>query len=726
MVGLLRRGFLLAAILSSLVVVASPAEAARRRPPSARPVASLTPAATQRLWRRLVRRRSLSLRTTTDCRPLRAVFYTASDWMRLVTKLAANASPCADYFFTIPPLVADKTQPRADQAWRIRALGPRFHALAELNWTAWSNWVATTGSSWYQAGVEARRRIAAAGYDVTQGDGWSLNELSSAVRRGDGTARADARSFLHGLYDGDGSLPPARGAVLITGMGQGTGDLSVYQARLQNWYLDAPFWGDMSAYVSDWSQEVYGDLRNFAVPGADLGTRRDELTAYLDHELALANAAPASASAARAFLQGAYNPLANAAWQWDSGFGWTAASVDLMKQFVSAQTYALRQARAAGSLDRFGFAWAPKNLTGLPAADFTAQTGELLDRLAAAIHDSAETRDPADAGVGACGYPATLAWCGGDVAGASFNTAWSGLATWAQPTLTFAPAAQTLAAGTASAALSVQLQLAGVAAIAPAPVTVTLASSSPAGAFSTSAGGPWSSTATLTVPEGATSTGSFYYRDTTAGSATLTAIGAGAYAGTQAETVTAGPAATVTVSPASATLVAGDSVTLSASAADDYGNPLASPSAAWSVSPGTPGSLSTASGPSTVFTASSTTTGSGQVVATIGGASASISTTVARRPIAVSSVTYSTSYGRVQPTVTVVDAKGAPVAGASVAIGLNRDGVRVASATGTTGAAGTVTFTLSSAAGCYTTVVTSVSAPATVWDGVTPTNRFCK
>ena len=24
----------------------------------------------------------------------------------------------------------------------------------------------------------------------------------------------------------------------------------------------------MNAYVSDWSQEVYGDIRNYAVPGA--------------------------------------------------------------------------------------------------------------------------------------------------------------------------------------------------------------------------------------------------------------------------------------------------------------------------------------------------------------------------------------------------------------------------------------------------------------------------
>jgi hypothetical protein len=83
--------------------------------------------------------------------------------MRLTTKLAASASPCADYYVSIPPIVADKTQPRPDQAWRIRALGPRFHALAEIHFATWSRWVASTGNGWYAAGVTARERMAAAG-----------------------------------------------------------------------------------------------------------------------------------------------------------------------------------------------------------------------------------------------------------------------------------------------------------------------------------------------------------------------------------------------------------------------------------------------------------------------------------------------------------------------------------------------------------------------------------
>ena len=145
----------------------------------------------------------------------------------------------------MPPLAADKTQPRADEAWRIRALGPAFHALAEISVTGWTAWVASTGKLL----VRGRRRGAAADGSGRlrrrRGDTWALNELSSAVRQGTGNARANMRAFLNGLYDGDGTLPAARGPVFIAGIGQATTDLSLYQARLQDWYEDAGFWNDL-------------------------------------------------------------------------------------------------------------------------------------------------------------------------------------------------------------------------------------------------------------------------------------------------------------------------------------------------------------------------------------------------------------------------------------------------------------------------------------------------
>jgi hypothetical protein len=115
------------------------------------------------------------------------IFYAATGSTTVAQALAADPSPCAQYLVTVPPLAADKTQMRSGVAPGIRALGSSFHALAEVNVAAWQGWVTSTGNTWYQAGVAARTRMEAAGFDVAAGDSWALNELSSAVRSGAGT-----------------------------------------------------------------------------------------------------------------------------------------------------------------------------------------------------------------------------------------------------------------------------------------------------------------------------------------------------------------------------------------------------------------------------------------------------------------------------------------------------------------------------------------------------------
>ena len=50
-------------------------------------------AKTDALWQRLTSHSVHESRAQAACRPLRAVFYAASDWLRLATKLAAAASP---------------------------------------------------------------------------------------------------------------------------------------------------------------------------------------------------------------------------------------------------------------------------------------------------------------------------------------------------------------------------------------------------------------------------------------------------------------------------------------------------------------------------------------------------------------------------------------------------------------------------------------------------------
>src|SRR5262245_29916373 len=234
-----RLAALVAALLALALASAAGARTGVGQPMPTEPVPSLTPVKTQQLWKQLVESPApQALARASACAPVRVVVYAATDWLRLATRLAATPAPCAEYYVSIPPISGNKSQPRTDQAWRIRALGPAFHAAAEINVTGWTTWVGQTGSTWYAAGVEARKRMAAAGYDVAAGDIWALNEISSAVRQGTGAARQNMRDFLDGLYDGDGVLPTSRGAVFVIGFAQGAADNSVYQSRLQDWYGD--------------------------------------------------------------------------------------------------------------------------------------------------------------------------------------------------------------------------------------------------------------------------------------------------------------------------------------------------------------------------------------------------------------------------------------------------------------------------------------------------------
>src|SRR6188472_3086340 len=148
---MLRRRLLLVALACAALAAALAGPVSAAPSPS---VPSLDPQATQAMWERLTSKREIRpLSVDADCRPLRAVFYAPGDWLRLATTLAAKASPCAQYYVSVPPVVADKTRQRPGQAERIRALGPAFHAMAEIHLTTWQKWVAGNSATWYQAGI---------------------------------------------------------------------------------------------------------------------------------------------------------------------------------------------------------------------------------------------------------------------------------------------------------------------------------------------------------------------------------------------------------------------------------------------------------------------------------------------------------------------------------------------------------------------------------------------
>lgn len=716
--------------LAACLLAASGASSAgtAARDAAAPVVPSLEPEKTEALWRSLVRQ-PRHKRAQAGCRQLRGVFYAATDWLRLATKLAATASPCAEYFVSIPPIVGDKTSLRPDQAARIRALGQNFHALAEIHWTSWSRWVTNNQSSWYAAGVEARRRMAQAGFDIQAGDTWALNEFPSTVRSNSGTARANARELVRGLYEGEGSRS-AKGVVFTVGIGQATTNVSVYQTNLQNWLADVAFWTDMSAYVSDWSQEVYGDFRRYAVPGAPISLRRDYLNDYLQHPVVVSRAGPPTIEPARGYLQNTLTPLANAAWQYESGYGWTFVPVDQMQAYVSAQVYALRafSATTGQPQDRWGFAWQPRNGSGLSSGDFATQSGAILDRLGAAIRDSAAD-SPSDPGSGACGPPGQNLFCGGDMAEARFSEQWKSFRAWSQAVLSFTTPAQPLTAGQPSGSMTVAIvNVAGAPQPTTTPLAVTLASGSPQGQFSVSPNGPWSSTLSLVVPVAGTISPPFYYLDTRAARTQITATGVGVTTAAQVQTVAPGPPARLRVDPPSTAMKPRGSRRFAVTGEDAFGNAV-SVRARWSVAPSSFGSVSPVGGSATTFKAGGRG-GSGRVTATLAGSAGELATSarvsVSPGGIRVASVRYEPRGRTLRVTAAVVEAGGPPARGVRTAVDVRRNGRVSFSAQKRTDSRGRATFLVSLAPGCYRTTVKNATAPGYRWNGRTPPNRFCR
>jgi hypothetical protein len=366
------------------------------------------------------------------------IFWGGVQWMELAKALAHDPSECAEYYVSIPPQDADKTLLRARPVFnKLGALNARIHPVAEIRFTGdtgWRAWVVgphpkwSKGRTFYEAGVEARRRMVRLGLDVADGETWALNELSEEVLENVPGWRADIREFMRGLYDGEPGMPKARGIVFNIFVPSDTRDVTAYKASLQEWLMDEAFWSDLDKYVDFFAEEVYPSPLTWGVAGTPHATRTEYLNDYLFHMLALAQAGPETVEAARRFLQRTYVPLANAAWPHE-GIGKTnQISAETMSAFVSAEVDAIRNYpsdQAEIAQHRIGFAWAPN-----VAEPRYSEDGRdiILTRLAAAIREAYE--EEADSQVGACGPPGEDALCTGDVEGASLNDAWKIFASW--------------------------------------------------------------------------------------------------------------------------------------------------------------------------------------------------------------------------------------------------------------------------------------------------------
>ncbi|MSP59893.1 MAG: hypothetical protein EXR72_06050 [Myxococcales bacterium] len=353
--------------------------------------------------------------------PVEVVIYDEAAWNVLADAFKKDPSPCAHYHLSIPAVAdgnGEKTVPRGGEAAKMQARGPRFHALAEFHWASWSQ---VQNMTWFEKGVEFRKRMQTAGYDVTAGDGWAVNELPSTVRY-DATTRKNARDAVRGLATGQNGAPVARGAVFTIGMGQPTVNLGPYKANIEDWLKDAAFWSDMSLYARFWGQEVYASPSISCVPNTTVAARSTATNEFVEHVARLAAAGPNAAASASAYLDMAYVPLMNAAWRAPAYD--TMISLDQMQHFVSGQVYAARAWAGTHPYPggRIAFAWTRSvNVTD-------GELDILGARMASAIHHAYDAGGGAAAG--ACSPNNAFTWCQCSVQGAAFNDAWQTFAAW--------------------------------------------------------------------------------------------------------------------------------------------------------------------------------------------------------------------------------------------------------------------------------------------------------
>lgn len=356
-----------------------------------------------------------------DCpTPVEVILYTQSAWTVLADALDADPSPCADYWISLPAPAEHKQDPRGGgEPEGIRARSPRLHALAEFHWSTW----AAASGSWYDKGVDFRRRMAEAGYDVSAGDTWAINELPSSVRT-EAATRADVVELLRGLYEGSAEDPDVTGVVFVVGMGHTTENFSVYTPALEDWLEDADFWAQANLHVSHWAQEVYADPDATCVVGATAAEVSTSLNHFVEHVAWHAEVGPDTANTAQSYLGRAYTPLMNAVWQADAGYGDTDVPLETMEHFVSHEVYAARAwSEAHNHPDgRLGFAWARSD--GVVDSDLAV----LAARLASAVHHAYDAGGGSAAG--ACSPSGAYTWCACEVEGAAFNTGWDSFGSW--------------------------------------------------------------------------------------------------------------------------------------------------------------------------------------------------------------------------------------------------------------------------------------------------------
>lgn len=370
---------------------------------------------------------------------LRAVFWTVqADPTNLWSALEQYnvGSSCGDYYFANEQGPSSKDRPECYAAERA-SWPANFHAAPVFEWSRWAQWVEDNHETWYDAGVEFRRRMSADG--CRPGDRWLVNELPRSWRSTDYSASTNAQvrariaSALHGLYDG-GSLGNVQGFTADVVQGQGTADLSVYKAGLKQAYGADVFWRAVGKYVSGFGDEVYNQCSEICVPGETASWIADRsVNPYSYGESFLAAAAPSTTlyGPAKSTLRVHYFPLLNAIWNSPTPVFDSHVSLKQMIRIVRQQIYSARRiaATSVGSAGTIGFAWKE---SGLGSDDDAAAANQLAGNLAVALRNAYRSGGTAGAacvdndGTGTFFYGCPPA----GKPGASPNAAWNTLKNW--------------------------------------------------------------------------------------------------------------------------------------------------------------------------------------------------------------------------------------------------------------------------------------------------------
>ncbi len=287
------------------------------------------------------------------------ITYNPRGWQPLLDSLAANQTPCAQYYVVLPPL-EDKVTPRGRRLVEaVRSKGPNFHPVAEFSWKGWYG----KPGSWYSKGVSFRRKMAAAGYDPRRGETWAINELPSTIRSRTDT-RQRARDLIRGLYTGPPRSVPSAGRCSSSASARRCGTSGRTRRRSAAGCRTAAFWSAITPHVAWWGQETYASCSRVCVPQTGLqpiriAQRSTAINDFTQHTAKLAYAGPPATAAARAFFDKAWTPVMTAFWRDAKGYGINRIPLDTMMAFVSLEVYAARAWAGPRPYPdgRIGFAW---------------------------------------------------------------------------------------------------------------------------------------------------------------------------------------------------------------------------------------------------------------------------------------------------------------------------------------------------------------------------------